>query len=63
MKSVARMKRQAPVAQNTGIALSYCSSSFSIVSKIRPLQKGYPNKSINPPQAPAYSNFSFDGSF
>jgi hypothetical protein len=36
----------------------YWPRSFSIVSNIRPRQYGYPNWSIKPPAAPAYSKYS-----
>ena len=48
--------RQAPEAQKISEVSLYCCVSFSKLVKIRPLQKGYPKKSINPPAAPAYSN-------
>jgi len=43
----------APEIQNTSFSLLYCPLSDSNVSKILPLQNGYPNMSIKPPAAPA----------
>jgi len=48
------MKKHAPDAQNI-LESEYCSSSFSNVPNILPLQYGYPYLSIKPPEAPAYS--------
>ena len=51
----ARQQKAAPLTQKTSRASSYCPASHSTLRRMRPRQKGYPKKSMNPPEAPAYS--------